>query len=75
MADIAIRNVVKRYGDTQVIHGISIDIAAGELIVIVGPSGCGNHAPAHGRRAGGHHRGDSIGGRVEPPEPMTGTSP
>ncbi|HLW27706.1 MAG TPA: sn-glycerol-3-phosphate import ATP-binding protein UgpC [Kiloniellales bacterium] len=41
MADIAIRNVVKRYGDTQVIHGISIDIAAGELIVIVGPSGCG----------------------------------
>mgnify|MGYP001194405019 FL=1 len=41
MADIAIRNVVKRYGDNQVIHGISIDIEDGELIVIVGPSGCG----------------------------------
>ena len=41
MAEIAIRNVIKRYADTQVIHGVSIDIADGELIVIVGPSGCG----------------------------------
>ncbi|MDF2095538.1 sn-glycerol-3-phosphate import ATP-binding protein UgpC [Aquibaculum arenosum] len=41
MADIAIKNVIKRYGDTQVIHGVSIDINDGELIVIVGPSGCG----------------------------------
>src|SRR5690554_6301266 len=41
MAEIAIRDVIKRYGDTQVIYGVSIDIADGELIVIVGPSGCG----------------------------------
>src|SRR5690625_6006 len=41
MAEIAIRNVIKRYADTQVIHGVSIDVADGELIVIVGPSGCG----------------------------------
>ncbi len=41
MAEITIRNVTKSYGDTRVIHGVSIDIAHGELIVIVGPSGCG----------------------------------
>jgi len=41
MAEIAIKDVIKRYGETQVIHGVSVDIADGELIVIVGPSGCG----------------------------------
>jgi len=41
MAGIGIRDVVKRYGDTKVIHGVSLDIQDGELIVIVGPSGCG----------------------------------
>ena len=41
MADIALRNVKKRYGDTQVIHGVSTDIDDGAFIVIVGPSGCG----------------------------------
>ncbi|GGK28660.1 sn-glycerol-3-phosphate import ATP-binding protein UgpC [Salinarimonas ramus] len=41
MAGIGIRDVVKRYGDTKVIHGVSIDVADGEFIVIVGPSGCG----------------------------------
>jgi len=41
MSEIMIRNVEKSYGDTKVIHGVSIDINDGELIVIVGPSGCG----------------------------------
>ena len=45
MAAISFQNLVKRYGSakapTQVIHGISADIADGELVVIVGPSGCG----------------------------------
>ncbi|MFC3226271.1 sn-glycerol-3-phosphate import ATP-binding protein UgpC [Marinibaculum pumilum] len=41
MAEIAIRDVHKSYGEVAVIHGVSIDIADGELIVIVGPSGCG----------------------------------
>ena len=45
MASISLRNVVKRYGigrkATQVIHGVSAEIADHEFIVIVGPSGCG----------------------------------
>ena len=41
MATVQIRNVVKRYGTTQVVHGVSMDIADGEFVVVVGPSGCG----------------------------------
>ncbi|WP_099867554.1 sn-glycerol-3-phosphate import ATP-binding protein UgpC [Pararhizobium haloflavum] len=41
MAEIALRDIRKSYGPTEVIHGVSADIADGELIVIVGPSGCG----------------------------------
>ena len=41
MATISLKNIRKSYGRTAVIHGIDMDIADGELIVIVGPSGCG----------------------------------
>jgi sn-glycerol 3-phosphate transport system ATP-binding protein len=41
MADVSIRNVNKRFGKVEVIHGITCDIRDGEFIVILGPSGCG----------------------------------
>ena len=41
MADLTINNVKKRFGRTEVIHGISAEVEDGEFIVIVGPSGCG----------------------------------
>jgi sn-glycerol 3-phosphate transport system ATP-binding protein len=41
MATVTLENVRKRYGKTEVIHGVDVDINDGELIVIVGPSGCG----------------------------------
>ncbi len=41
MATLNIRSVRKSFGQTEVIHGIDIDIDDGEFIVIVGPSGCG----------------------------------
>ena len=41
MATVALRNLVKTYGKTEVIHGIDLDIADGEFVVFVGPSGCG----------------------------------
>ena len=41
MARVSLRQVHKSYGETAVIHGVDMEIADGELIVIVGPSGCG----------------------------------
>ncbi len=41
MANINLSNVVKRYGEHTVIHGVDLDIKHGEFVVFVGPSGCG----------------------------------
>ena len=42
MADIAIRGVTKSYdGRTRAVDAVDLDIADGELLVLVGPSGCG----------------------------------
>lgn len=41
MANVSLKDIKKRYGKTEVIHGVSVDIQDGEFIVIVGPSGCG----------------------------------
>jgi len=41
MAELSLKNVVKRYGALEVIHGADLDIADGEFVVFVGPSGCG----------------------------------
>lgn len=41
MSGVTMKDVVKRYGDVQVIHGIDLEIQDGEFCVFVGPSGCG----------------------------------
>jgi len=41
MATVELKSVKKRYGQVEVIHGVSTAIEDGEFIVIVGPSGCG----------------------------------
>jgi multiple sugar transport system ATP-binding protein len=41
MANLALRNLVKSYGQTEVLHSISLDVEDGEFVVFVGPSGCG----------------------------------
>ena len=41
MASVAIRDVKKAFGSTQVIHGVNIQIDDGAFVVLVGPSGCG----------------------------------
>jgi len=40
-AHVAIRDLVYSYGRTEVLHGIDMDFAAGEVTAIIGPSGCG----------------------------------
>ncbi|KII75318.1 ABC transporter ATP-binding protein [Vibrio renipiscarius] len=41
MGSVKLTNVIKRFGDTQTIHGVDISIKDGEFVVFVGPSGCG----------------------------------
>jgi len=38
---IKVRNITKSFGDLQVLRGIDLDIAKGEIVSIVGPSGAG----------------------------------
>ncbi|WP_172293889.1 ABC transporter ATP-binding protein [Pseudoruegeria sp. HB172150] len=41
MSGVTLEGAIKRYGETQVIHGIDLEIEDGEFCVFVGPSGCG----------------------------------
>lgn len=38
---IRIKELYKAYGDLQVLNGVSLDVAKGEVVVIIGPSGTG----------------------------------
>lgn len=38
---VAFRKVTKCYGELEVLHGIDLDIAAGEKVALIGPSGSG----------------------------------
>lgn len=41
MAYVSLRHLAKRYGAVQAIDDVSLDVARGELIVLLGPSGSG----------------------------------
>jgi len=41
MALLEVRDLVKSYGDRNVLDGVSFDLAEGEAKVVMGPSGCG----------------------------------
>jgi spermidine/putrescine transport system ATP-binding protein len=36
-----LKNVVKRFGDKPVLHGLNLEIFNGEFLTLLGPSGCG----------------------------------
>jgi len=38
---IRFEGVIKRYGDTEVIKGIDLEIQKAEITILIGPSGCG----------------------------------
>ncbi len=72
MASVSIRNVVKRFGKVQVIHGLDLEIAHNEFVVLVGPSGCGKStmlrmiAGLEEITEGEIHIGDRLINNVEP---------
>tara|TARA_R110001583_G_scaffold39741_3_gene127326 strand:+ start:33881 stop:35011 length:1131 start_codon:yes stop_codon:yes gene_type:complete len=41
MADVVLKQVRKRFGPIETIHGVDLNIRDGEFCVFVGPSGCG----------------------------------
>jgi multiple sugar transport system ATP-binding protein len=41
MAHVVVKELFKKYGELQVVHGIDFEINRGEFVVLVGPSGCG----------------------------------
>lgn len=41
MAELELLDVVKRYGQIQVVHGVDLTVDDGDFCVFVGPSGCG----------------------------------
>ncbi|HEX2825751.1 MAG TPA: amino acid ABC transporter ATP-binding protein [Burkholderiales bacterium] len=38
---VSVRGVTKRYGETEVLRGVDLDIAPGQTVSIIGPSGSG----------------------------------
>lgn len=41
MASVILKDVVKKFGKVEVVHGINLEIDNMEFVVLVGPSGCG----------------------------------
>ncbi|MBL8337839.1 MAG: ABC transporter ATP-binding protein, partial [Rhodoferax sp.] len=41
MANVRLQAIQKSFGSTAVIHGVSLDIASGEFVSLLGASGCG----------------------------------
>jgi putative spermidine/putrescine transport system ATP-binding protein len=41
MARLELIDLSKRYGDQPAVAGVTLDVADGELVVLLGPSGCG----------------------------------
>ena len=41
MANVKMSSIYKKFGNTEVIHGIDLEVEDNEFVVFVGPSGCG----------------------------------
>jgi multiple sugar transport system ATP-binding protein len=72
MATVSLRKLRKSYGMLEVVHGIDLEIADREFVVLVGPSGCGKSTTLRmiaglEEISGGEIRiGDRLVNEVEP---------
>jgi multiple sugar transport system ATP-binding protein len=41
MAELALRGLVKRFGEVTAVRDLKLEVASGEFIVLLGPSGAG----------------------------------
>ena len=41
MANVKMSSIFKKFGTTEVIHGVDLEVEDNEFVVFVGPSGCG----------------------------------
>lgn len=41
MGSVTVREAVKNYGALQMLHEVNLNVAEGEFVALVGPSGCG----------------------------------
>ncbi|WP_308916165.1 ABC transporter ATP-binding protein [Jannaschia sp. LMIT008] len=66
--DLTLRSITHRYGDTEVLRDVTIDVPSGRVVCIVGPSGCGKSTLL--RIAGGLERagGGQVLQRGHPPD-------
>src|SRR3954464_15634783 len=65
MPIVEIRSLVKRYGPQAVLHGVDLDVEAGEVVAIIGRSGSGKSTLLrciNGLETidGGHIRADGV---------------
>ena len=44
---LRLENIHKRYGDQEVLRGVSLELARGDIKVIIGPSGSGKSTLLH----------------------------
>jgi len=41
MAQVSIERIFKSFGDSRILHDVSLDVRDGEFLTLLGPSGCG----------------------------------
>jgi sn-glycerol 3-phosphate transport system ATP-binding protein len=74
MSNISIRKIRKTYGKNEVVHGVDLEVAAGEFVVLLGPSGCGKStllrmvAGLEAITSGEIAIGDKVVNKLEPRE-------